>query len=139
MTTYIYGLIDPTDHKIKYIGRTSRLYQRWQQHVEEVEPTVKGEWIIRLRAAGITPTLLILDQVEHGATGDIENWWIEFGRRMGWPLTNSTSSQAHKYDLSKLLEPWEISADNDALIRGLGTVTGSFIVAGAYDEGENWR
>ncbi|RIK35277.1 MAG: hypothetical protein DCC55_30810 [Chloroflexi bacterium] len=138
MTTYIYGLIDPTDHKIKYIGRTNHLYQRWQQHVEEIEPTVKGEWIKRLRAAGITPTLLILDQVEHGDVVDVENWWIEFGRRMGWPLTNSTSSQAHKYDLSKLLEPWEI-AENGVYMRGLGTITGSFIVIGGHDEGAQWR
>lgn len=139
MVFYIYGLVDPTDHKIKYIGRTGHLYQRWQQHVEEIAPTVKGEWIMRLRASGIEPTIIILDQIENGDVGDIENWWIEFGRRMGWPLTNSTSSLAHKYDLSKLLEPWEITTEDGTYIKGLGAVTGSFIVTSSPEDDDDWH
>lgn len=103
MATWIYGLIDPTLHKICYIGRTYQLYDRLEQHVDELASTAKGEWIKRLRAANIRPTLVILDHFEDGASSAIEQWWIEFGRRAGWPLTNTVGVDSDKYNLASLL------------------------------------
>lgn len=100
--TYIYGLIDPMLHKICYIGRTINLYGRLEQHVEEVTATIKGEWIKRLRAAGIRPTLVVLDYFEDGNAEAIETWWIEFGRRAGWPLTNTIGIDSEKYNMASL-------------------------------------
>ena len=100
--TYIYGLIDPTLHKICYIGRTINLYNRLEQHVDEVASSIKGAWIKRLRAAGIRPTLVVLDYFENGNAEAIELWWIEFGRRAGWPLTNTIGIESDRYNISSL-------------------------------------
>lgn len=100
MTTYIYGLIDPLSHKICYIGRTVDLYARLESHIDEMAKSIKGEWIRRLRASGLRPSVTILDQFENGPEAEIERWWIEFGRRMGWPLTNTLNMQSEKYNLA---------------------------------------
>lgn len=102
MTTYIYGLIDPTVHKVSYIGRTINLYERLDAHIDEVAKTIKGDWIRRLRASGLRPTLVVLDSFEDGPADAIEQWWIEFGRRAGWPLTNMIGIHADKYNLKTL-------------------------------------
>jgi hypothetical protein len=102
VTTYIYGLIDPTNNKISYIGQSIDPFRRWGEHCDIHAHTSKGEWIHRLAASGIKPIVVILDEVHGGNVFDVELWWIEFGRRMGWPLTNSTSDLSSKYDLSTI-------------------------------------
>lgn len=101
MTTYIYGLIDPNSHKVCYIGRTVDLYARLDAHIEEMATSIKGEWMRRLRASNIRPTVIVLDQFEDGPESEIESWWIEFGRSMGWPLTNTLNMKSSKYNLDR--------------------------------------
>lgn len=98
---YIYGLIDPLTNQISYVGQSNDPFRRWEEHCSG-DNTLKGEWVRRLKASGITPVVVILDHVHGGDPFLVENWWIEFGRRMGWPLTNSTPDLSSKYDLSSL-------------------------------------
>lgn len=102
MKNYIYGLIDPTNHRICYIGRTIHLYDRFDAHADEFSESLKGQWMQRLRASGILPTIVILDSIEYGDIESIETWWIEFGRRMGWPLSNTIHANSNKYKLETL-------------------------------------
>lgn len=87
---YIYGLIDPLVHQIAYVGKTNDLYGRWESHVKTEAQHIAGQWIQRLRAAGIEPTLVVLETMADDADwANAERWWIAHGLRIGWPLTNT--------------------------------------------------
>ena len=87
---YIYGLVDPLVHQIAYVGKTNDLYGRWESHVKTEAQHITGQWIQRLRAAGIEPTLVALETLpDDGDWMNAERWWISHGLRIGWPLTNT--------------------------------------------------
>ena len=87
---YIYGLVDPLVHQIAYVGKTNDLYGRWESHVKTEAQHITGQWIQRLRAAGVEPTLVVLEVLpDDGDWMNAERWWISHGLRIGWPLTNT--------------------------------------------------
>lgn len=91
MALYIYGLVDPLVHQIAYVGQTERdIYERWEQHVKTKSESLAGRWVKRLRAAGLQPTLIVLEVLpDNGDIDNAERWWIAHGLRMGWPLVNT--------------------------------------------------
>lgn len=89
MKHYIYGLVDPFTHMISYIGQTNDLHNRWRQHVKNIGKTIKGDWMYKLRMAGVEPSLIILETTTPEQVDRREEYWISFGFTEGWPLTNS--------------------------------------------------
>lgn len=90
MATYIYGLKDPRDGLIHYVGKSVHPRNRLQQHLHDTSSTPKALWIRTLCIAGYRPELVILDKVRNSEWQNAEKRWIEEGREKGWPLTNST-------------------------------------------------
>lgn len=88
---YIYGLQDPIDKRIKYVGKSNTPERRLLQHIGTNEDTTKGRWIQSLRSMGKQPSIVILATCEDDQVFYHENWWILMGRRQGWELTNSTT------------------------------------------------
>ncbi|MBT9173488.1 MAG: hypothetical protein DDT21_01889 [Syntrophomonadaceae bacterium] len=102
---YIYGLIDPSVHKIAYIGKTNDLYARWGRHTKTDERHKAGEWIKRLRIAGVEPTVVVLEEMADDADWiNAERWWIAHGLRMKWPLSNTAYASGHNGE--KSLSEW---------------------------------
>ena len=65
--THIYALIDPTDRKIRYIGKSKNPKTRYNQHIKESQQrqnTKKKQWIKTLLNAGQRPELHILHSTE---------------------------------------------------------------------------
>ncbi len=91
----IYGLIDPRDNKIFYIGKTSRdPSERYAEHIKETSgETPKQKKIQELyKAKGLPPDLVIL---ESGITDPKlaftrEVYWMEIFRMTGTVLTNAS-------------------------------------------------
>ena len=79
-TNYVYGLRDPRDGKIKYVGQTRNPEARYSGHV--AIPTGRGlnakeQWIKELRDVGAKPELVILERPAIGeATNRAERKWI---------------------------------------------------------------
>lgn len=105
--TYIYGLVDPRDSRIHYIGKSDQVIRRWEDHLADKSDTRKTRWLQGLQAVGITPVVVILDAlaiVRNTDTGEvfappwwvIERQWIATGARYGWPLTNTAWGQGDK-------------------------------------------
>lgn len=96
MSTYIYGLKCPLRRKIMYIGKSTKPEKRFSQHLGGA---ARGEythktaiWLNELRKRGLTPELVILEEVPGLTTWQAaEKAWILLARKKGWPLTNSTS------------------------------------------------
>jgi hypothetical protein len=91
---YIYGIVDPTNNMVCYVGITSHTpQQRLAQHLRHVERdqfTAKGVLINGLLENGYMPTAITLQVVESEQQAQIaERWWIAQGQMIGWPLTNT--------------------------------------------------
>ncbi|PZV02225.1 MAG: hypothetical protein DCF32_15275 [Leptolyngbya sp.] len=93
--TWIYGLVDPRDGQVRYIGKTScRLSLRLSRHIaaakHEVENTYhRLNWIRELLALGLLPEIRELERNPADWT-EAEARWIQHGRSQGWDLTNGT-------------------------------------------------
>lgn len=57
----IYGLKDPTDNTIKYIGLTKNVISRYKQHFYEDFSNNKSRWIQDLKSNNLRPELIILE------------------------------------------------------------------------------
>ncbi len=91
---YVYGIIDPTENMIGYVGITSNTPQRrLVQHLRQDDRDGKGEkrqWLDGLLENGFMPTVITLQVVDTVQQAQIvEKWWIAHGQMIGWPLRNS--------------------------------------------------
>lgn len=91
--TFIYGLLCPDTGECWYIGKSIRPLERLQNHLKEPPSNChRSHWIQSLKRQGKKPELVFFEcaQGEH-PWQESERFWIDYGRRHGWPLTNNTS------------------------------------------------
>lgn len=62
---YIYGLVDPTDDKVKYVGCSINTKIRYRKHLYEAKnkKLKKEKWINDLLEKGIKPILTVIDTI----------------------------------------------------------------------------
>ena len=106
MKVQIYGLVDPRDEKIKYIGKANNSYNRLKGHIYECKKenktnNKKVNWIKTLVKLGLKPELEILDEVEESNWQFWEQWWIELFKSWNFDLKNSTKGGDGAHDVSK--------------------------------------
>jgi hypothetical protein len=91
-TAYIYGLVCPLSGGIRYIGKSIRPKERLQNHMNEKSKCHRSNWLALLKAIGLKPTIVILEEVSDDQSWqDREKHWISHGKELGWKLTNNTS------------------------------------------------
>lgn len=91
MKTVIYGLFCPLEGAVRYIGKSSEVEKRFKAHLYAANSagrTHKQRWIAKVLAAGLQPSLVILEQVSGEPWQDCERRWIAKALADGWPLTN---------------------------------------------------
>ena len=91
---YVYGIIDPTENMIGYVGITNNTPQRrLVQHLRADERDSKGpkrKWLDGLLENGFMPTVITLQTANTVQQAQVaERWWIAHGQMIGWPLRNS--------------------------------------------------
>lgn len=91
---YVYGIIDPTENMIGYVGITSNTPQRrLVQHLRQDDRDARGvkrQWLEGLLENGFMPTVVTLQTLDTVQQAQIaERWWIAHGQLIGWPLRNS--------------------------------------------------
>jgi hypothetical protein len=81
---YIYGLADPRDHVIRYVGKTSKtLLRRVLGHMEEPTNTRMAEWVSSLIDADVTMEAVALEICSPESWEKAERKWIARLRRVG--------------------------------------------------------
>src|SRR5260221_8314517 len=56
----IYGIYDPTNRKLKYVGRTKDFYARKRQHLRSLSDNKISKWIHAKKKIGKTPYFKLL-------------------------------------------------------------------------------
>ncbi len=94
----VYSLIDPRDHKARYVGCSADLYARFLQHLRCDGTNVQKDiWIQDLRKAGYLPIVQTLEQVEaHEQAKAREDYWMHHYLYLGMPLLNVVLPAPHK-------------------------------------------
>lgn len=92
-TVYIYGLVDPRNNQLRYIGKAKNPKQRLYYHLKEIENKVsythKEAWLKQLKNLSLDPILDILEKVSEYDWKEAEKWWISLVRNIGYDLTNT--------------------------------------------------
>ena len=87
--TYIYGLEDPLNGKIFYVGKSDNPKRRLTQHLNVGKSRTKKAKVIKaLKRNNLKPRLVILETVQKTRWEGAEKKWIKELRRSGHPLTN---------------------------------------------------
>jgi excisionase family DNA binding protein len=86
----VYALGDPRTGEIRYIGIANDVYSRYAQHLNHPHLNKeKNTWMEDIKAAGIVPTLTILEpDVSVDMIYEREKYWIQHYQALGASLTN---------------------------------------------------
>jgi len=89
-TTFIYGLVDPRDGRVRYIGKADDPERRLTNHFSCQTPSHKRNWLLLLRRIGLPPRLIWLCRVPKTQWREMEKFQIAFFRSRGMADLNVT-------------------------------------------------
>src|SRR5690349_9842599 len=83
----VYGLVDPRNHMVRYIGQSSRGMKRPRAHRSkpQSDQTHCARWVRSLHGQGLDFEIVVLECCTEETLDDAECWWIAYGRCSGWP------------------------------------------------------
>ena len=89
-SVFIYGLRDPRDGQIKYVGKTKDLKQRMKDHLKDAKRrnTPKNAWLLKLQRLGLRPEMIVLEEVPRDKWVEAERRWIAQMREQSPALKN---------------------------------------------------
>src|SRR5438105_11913465 len=91
----IYGLIDPRDGQLRYVGKSVSGMNRPKAHMQHVflqSNTHKVNWIRQLKALGLQYGIVVIQSLDDKEMlSQAEIFWIAYFRQLGCPLTNLTA------------------------------------------------
>lgn len=96
---YIYTLTDPRDGSVRYVGMTHRPEGREKQHLCAASTTPMGAWMNDLAAAGVRPSLTIIEEVNgFYAARRVEQKWIKHYAEIGTLLNRKAGRKSKRWD-----------------------------------------
>lgn len=102
MKVFIYGLIDPRDGKIKYVGKTKNIRRRFLEHIRDEENNLKYAWIKSLKKLNKKPDIIILEETDLEDSNFWEIFWIDILKSWNFVLKNMTKGGDGSYGVV----PW---------------------------------
>lgn len=94
---YIYALLDPMSHEIRYIGKTNNIIERYRNHIREKSNCHRVNWISSLKKKNLIPSFIILQECEDNESDVVERQYIKEYREKGYDLTNNTDGGDGNY------------------------------------------
>ncbi len=90
----IYGLIDPRNNQLRYVGMSGNPHKRFLYHCGEGangKQTMKARWISGLLNAGLLPRWFVIEESDAEGWKEAEQFWIAYFKSLGSRLLNMTS------------------------------------------------
>jgi hypothetical protein len=92
VSVLIYGLVDPRNGNLRYIGRTKRrLMVRLNGHIQSAKKASDRHvhsWIRGVLMAEMKPLVVLLEETDARSWEEAEQFWIAYFRSLGADLTN---------------------------------------------------
>lgn len=89
---YIYKLIHAADPNKIYIGQTINTRIRLNGHLRDKDKCRKTYWVQSLKARGLKPELVVIEEVDIDKLDEREIYWIAYYRATGeWDVLNETN------------------------------------------------
>ena len=95
MPTIVYGLSDPRDGVIRYVGLTGQPVARMYRHLSQARrrdyrtnPPL-GDWLLELLQLGINPSVVTLEEVKRSGSTAERRWIKKLSKKT--PLFNRAS------------------------------------------------
>lgn len=80
----VYGLVDPRDETLRYVGATfTALDSRLEHHLEHPTNVRMGTWFLELSRLGLRPWIRLVANVPNGNWQQAEMYWIAWVRLRG--------------------------------------------------------
>lgn len=89
---YIYTLSEPNTGRVRYVGKTNDMKQRFSDHYSESvakRSNKRDKWVKSLKAKGLFPIMEVLETVAEDEWEDAEKFWIQNLKFLGCDLLNS--------------------------------------------------
>lgn len=94
----IYGILDPRDGTLRYVGKANDARKRFAGHMRETRcRTPLYDWLAKMRAAGLTPTYVVLLECERDGWEAHEIKAIADARASGARLLNVADGGEQPY------------------------------------------
>jgi predicted HicB family RNase H-like nuclease len=87
-TAFIYGLLDPRDNTLRYVGKTVSERARLSNHLSDLTSKKKGRWVKGLLRLGLAPKMVVLSEVPASEWQKEERAAISRYRALGCDLLN---------------------------------------------------
>jgi hypothetical protein len=133
----IYGLADPRDGRVRYVGKANDPARRLKAHLREMRRrTPLYDWIGSLRKVGITPSLRVLEIVHSGDWQEAEKRQIAAHRAAGARLLNIADGGDEPYcdKETRAQNGRKVAATRDPRIWHIKRAMGYAIKAGTLSE-----
>ncbi len=92
VVVFIYGLIDPRNGHLRYVGRTKQtLARRRSAHIQNANKGAELHsqcWIRGVLMDGLKPEIVLIERSDEVSWVEAEQFWIEYWRALGADLTN---------------------------------------------------
>ncbi len=121
MKNVIYGLVDPRNNQLRYIGKSETGKQRFAEHMKPrslTKDTHKDRWIKQLVALDMKPDFIVIESFDTPEELFIaEEFWYEYFIALGCNLTNSTKcgkgtrGYVHKQETIQILKERALNRD----------------------------
>lgn len=87
----IYVLCDPSDGRVRYVGRTCEPKRRFNRHCQKThagseDESRRAKWLESLRKRGLKPEMIVIDWDDDWDVA--ERFWIKVFRNVGCDLVN---------------------------------------------------
>ena len=89
---WVYILIDPRSHEIRYVGITISIKKRLEGHLRPhpKDQSYRARWVRKLLRLGMKPRMRVLQELPKRSLGKAERYWIAHFKSLGCPLVNAT-------------------------------------------------
>lgn len=87
---YIYGLVDPRNDEIRYIGASKNPRKRLIEHIRDTKRNYRVIWINKLKRENLLPGIIIIEECTEENWQERERYLISFYRNQNARLTNLT-------------------------------------------------
>lgn len=106
-TTFIYILLCPMNGLVKYCGKSNDPVKRLKDHCLDFRCMDQGmeNWIKKILEKGLRPKMIIVDEPEIADWKDMEMFWCEYLKELGFKLFNKRSRNGLTYANSKTFKP----------------------------------